>query len=737
MSEQVTTPLDALEDAIKARNLDLIEEAWIDLAAGGTQHLSTLINQTDAIAKAISPAQASLLLQMLAPDLIAAGNVKEAFDTLQAAASHTPTDRDVRGQIIECARQLHEGSPMLERAIELSKITEYVDLRRALGIFNAVVAIQVGNYVYHESGWGVGEIVEVDEEEEALFIDFKERSNHRMLFAAMGQMLQSIDSEHYLVKLTFDPDDLKAMGKNDPAGLVKKVLQDEGRTLKARQVKSKLVGPVFSTAGWTKFWTAAKIQLRRDPAVDLGPGNNPDIKLLKTDVATYEDSMVRKLRDARTVIKKVGMVRDYLDHRGDGDASAFLVPALSELMPRLISDIANKERFVLIMMYQDMLKELPPQNDMQIPTPVLFLQGVEDVSELLEEAEIDDYRKGAMPVIQEAQPETWQDTYRDILVSKSSILWDAAYRGLASQKDHARIDSAFKEVYREREEKPENFAWFCRSGVLGRIPTEVLNHSRVDFLEYMFIQLDKLGSERGTQNLGTEARLLAGKVRQIILTELGDNVKKLFEEAGINRTRQILGLVSHNRGLTEAQRFTVETLAYTVFPKLDVAEEKKPHEDEDSIWVTENGLSKRRGELHDLLQVELPQVARDIGKAKEFGDLSENAEYTASLEKQAQLAGRAEAMEVELKKAKIIDSGVIADSQVSIGTRVTLRNAERRFMETYTILGPWDADSEQNIVSYRAALAQGLIGCKQGEERTIDLPDGRITYQVMAIVEAV
>ena len=63
MSEQVTTPLDALEDAIKARNLDLIEEAWIDLAAGGTQHLSTLINQTDAIAKAISPAQASLLLR--------------------------------------------------------------------------------------------------------------------------------------------------------------------------------------------------------------------------------------------------------------------------------------------------------------------------------------------------------------------------------------------------------------------------------------------------------------------------------------------------------------------------------------------------------------------------------------------------------------------------------------------------------------------------------------------------
>jgi transcription elongation factor GreA len=374
---------------------------------------------------------------------------------------------------------------------------------------------------------------------------------------------------------------------------------------------------------------------------------------------------------------------------------------------------------------------------MQIPTSVQFLQGVENIPELLEEAEIDDYRKGAMSVIQEAHPETWPETYRNILVSRSSILWDTAYRGLSSQKDYARIDSAFKEVSREREAKPENFAWFCRSGVLGRIPSEVLNHTRVDFLEYMFIQLDKLGSERGTQNLGTDARLLAGKVRQIILTELGENMKKLFEEGGITRTRQILGLVSHNRGLTEAQRFTVETLAYTVFPKLDVAEEKKPHQDENSIWVTENGLRKRRDELYELLQVELPQVARDIGKAKEFGDLSENAEYTASLEKQAQLAVRAAAIEEELKKAKVIDSDIIVENAVSIGTRVTLRNTERGFMETYTILGPWDADSEQNIVSYRAALAQGLIGCKQGEERTIDLPDGLITYEVMAIVEAV
>lgn len=735
MTEQVATPLEVLEDAIKTRNLDLIEEAWIEMA-GGTQSLNTLINQSDGIAKAVSPAQASLLLQTLIPDLIAAGNIQEAFDTLQAAAVHTPTDRDVRGQIIECARKLHEGSPMLERAIELSKITEYVDLRRALGIFNAVVAIQVGNFVYHESGWGVGEIVEVDTEEEAIFIDFKERSNHRMMFAAMGQMLQSIDSEHYLVKLTFSPEDLKAMGKDEPAKLVKKVLHDEGRSMKARQIKAKLVGPVFSSAGWTKFWPAAKTQLRRDPAVALGPGNNPDITLLKNDVATYEDSMVRKLRSARTILAKVGMVRDYLAHRGDGDAPKFLVPALAELMPRLISDISNKERFVLIMMYQDMLKELPPQNDMKIPSPIDFLRGVEDVSVLLEATEIDDYRKASMPVIQEAFPEIWPDIYRNILVSKSSILWDTAYRGLASLKDHARIESAFQEVYNKREDMPENFTWFCRSGVLGRIPAEVLNHTRVDFLEYMFIQLDKLGSERGTQNIGTEARLLAGKVRQIILTELGDNMMKLFEEAGINRARQILGLVSHNRGLTEAQRFTVETLAYTVFPKLDIAEEAKPHQDENSIWVTENGLRKRRDELHDLLQIELPQVARDIGKAKEFGDLSENAEYTSSLEKQAQLATRAGAMEEELKKAKIIDSSLITENEVSIGTRVTLRNTERGFMETYTILGPWDANSEEKIVSYRAALAQGLIGCKQGEEREIDLPDGRVTYQVMAIVEA-
>jgi len=727
----------ALDEAIRNRDREQTEEHWMELAQEETAHLDSFLTYSDKIAKSGAAPQASLLLQMLVPDLMSAEKYEDAYGILKKAASHTPTDRDVRGLLLDCIKRRDEGNAMLDKALESSRLAAPSDMRKGLEVFESFIGLREGGYVYHDAGWGVGQISEIDFEADEVFIDFKTKQNHRMAFAAMGKMLKQLEADHLRVQLEYDPDTLKDLAKSDPSELIKKVLRDEGRSLNLRQIKALVVGPVISTSGWSKWWTSVRAKLRRDPSVSVGSGSNPTLELQR-EVVTYEVSMLRKFQAARSLTEKISAIREYMAHKSEVDAPQFLAPAMAELLMKVAStQTLPPDRFCIVMTYGDVQSSLQEQDAANVPTPDQLLRETEDIPSLLEKLGIEDYRRRVVEILPKSHVETWTGIYRDTLLADVPNVWDAVYRGLVSNKRQDLVHDAFEEVYRRRDEKAENFAWFCRGAVLGRIPASILDHSRVDFLEYLLILLDKVGSERGTETVGQDARQLATRLRHVIFNEVGDGLSKILEDAGQDRTRQLLGLVEHNRGLNDNHRIAIETKAYTLYPRLDVEEDTKPHEDEDSVYVTEAGLRKREDELHRLVSVELPQVAEEIGAAMTFGDLSENAEYHAAREKQQQLANRASAMETELKKAKVITPDLIRENQVCIGTRVTLRNAERGFLETYTILGPWDSDFENHVISYRAALAQGLLGQTKGDTVTIDLPEGTATYEIMAVVSAV
>jgi transcription elongation GreA/GreB family factor len=108
--------------------------------------------------------------------------------------------------------------------------------------------------------------------------------------------------------------------------------------------------------------------------------------------------------------------------------------------------------------------------------------------------------------------------------------------------------------------------------------------------------------------------------------------------------------------------------------------------------------------------VEIPENKKEIGRAREFGDLSENFEYKAAKERQDQLYQRTRMLEADIKKTQLINHGAIDTSRVEVGTKVTLKTAETGSMISYTILGRWDTDLGRNIISNEAPVAKALIG---------------------------
>jgi transcription elongation factor GreA len=150
---------------------------------------------------------------------------------------------------------------------------------------------------------------------------------------------------------------------------------------------------------------------------------------------------------------------------------------------------------------------------------------------------------------------------------------------------------------------------------------------------------------------------------------------------------------------------------------------------EDVIYATEEALRRKKDELDKLLSVEIPLNKKDISRAREFGDLSENAEYKAAKEKQDQLYQKLKTLEAELPKVKIIDPAQADAGRVSVGTRVTIKDVISGEEKTYTILGRWDTDLERNVISNEAPTAQHLLRKTAGEKVVLN----GVEYEIVRI----
>lgn len=133
--------------------------------------------------------------------------------------------------------------------------------------------------------------------------------------------------------------------------------------------------------------------------------------------------------------------------------------------------------------------------------------------------------------------------------------------------------------------------------------------------------------------------------------------------------------------------------------------------------LTAEGLQKYKDELTHLVDNVRPQVTQEIKEAKEQGDLSENADYDAARNKQAEVEGRIAYLKNVIENARIIEHN---DSDtVGLGSTVTLKFLDEEIEEEYKIVGPAEADPEAGKISNACQLSQAIIGHVEGEVVTV------------------
>ncbi len=149
--------------------------------------------------------------------------------------------------------------------------------------------------------------------------------------------------------------------------------------------------------------------------------------------------------------------------------------------------------------------------------------------------------------------------------------------------------------------------------------------------------------------------------------------------------------------------------------------------------MTPEGYDRLKEELGRLKSEERPRIIREIGTAREHGDLSENAEYHAAKDRQGMIEARISELESKIGLAEVIDITNLSGEHVQFGAKVTVVDEETDEESTYQIVGADEAEVNEGRLSVSSPLARALIGKSTGDSIEINTPGGTRFYEILAV----
>lgn len=600
------------------------------------------------------------------------------------------------------------------------KIAPSISLKR----LKVLSKLEKGALCY-EKTWGFGKVKRVDDFYERVTIDFIEKPHHEMAMAYASETLEMINDDHLLARLHCDTDALKAMLKEDPAEVVRITLRSYG-PVNLLSLKDYLVDDVMPESDWKSFWDAARRVLKKDPLVYIPTRRAEDITLLESADKHLQDQFnsLKSVRDPEGIIAKIDQLEAdnlFKDLSAENsvvlaDQLAFAIWGAEGKHPNLVArallmaynynvvseDVTIGERKV------DVMETLTALLEPDVLFAALVKMPVRSVS-------------GLLALAADKTPDVLAQNLIGILpklsisVVAESIIW------IKNVGHEADLVDFTKNILAERKATPTLMLWIMRNiesvEAWGHSDRAELLRQGFDAIEWpdMSYQLTAQHQIRALFESGTW---------------FAEHMQPLTHEQRI----VMLNLVQNCRGWEDADKRGVLAGIIKTYPELQKAvgaaedTEEKP-KGRFTSWRT---YRERQADFKKLMEVEIPDNAKEIAVARSYGDLRENSEYKYAKEHQRILYLRQEEMEDDLKNVKGHDFSGINIEHAGMGTMVTIRRPDNR-EEQFCVLGEWDRDENLNIISNLSRLAQMLDGHVVGDKVSLPADNGEETCEILAI----
>lgn len=667
-----------LRKSIESGDLERVEDAWLEHLANAPHDLEYFVAVARSLLGQGEEEQARMLLGLVDENLREGSEWDERLTLLQTGGSLLYADHEeLHAAILDSLTSLYAASPSRDGLIEkvglhrapqdIPKTWDKVTRLRGLLQFELGTPVAM-------KGKGVGRVAEVNLQLDSIKVDFVDGKELRVGFAAAPKLLQALAEGHLLRRKLEEPEVLRAMVREEPGELLRLVLEAGEGALTAAEVRETLAG-VVDEGDWSSWWTAA----RSDPRVLIRGGGRQTYEWAATgeDAAdAIRQSFEHAALDGRIDLFRRNSSRDpelaqWMAERmaDDGQAAAADAPAVA------LSIWAALEREGLAPAEADWSPEALVDAS---PQPQSLIAAVQDRA----------LRERTLALVRERRDD-----------------WTTVFRG-----------------WMDREEEPKLLAYLLgalREGdpeIAARFVDDVISQPRKRPAAFVF--LAELAAEDEGVQRRNPLRLLQGLVRAGADTAFGTlrvRLRKLWEDGDV--LRGVIGRLDEKQA-AQAHRLldTAPIEEYLRQPYKNAIEMRFPslgRQDQDLFYATAAALEKRRAELKDLLENEIPANRKAIEVAREMGDLRENFEYKSARQRHEFLSARATSLDGDLRRARVIDLSRADPDEVRIGCTLRLTDGDEE--RSVTLLGPWESHPEDSIYSYDSELGRKLLGAKPGE----------------------
>jgi len=669
------------------RQYDKLEDRWADLITEANTATDKYFAITDVVNECGESNRASLLLEILSEYYETQGRYDQALEVQKHMLRYQHENEVIRKKIIKLYTKIHAGAQYLEDYLTLSGLNKKEPIMKAIQAFEEYIRYDIGQYFFFER-YGMGRVVDVSPKTKEIVIDFERKKRHFLSLDIARGLLTPVNAQHFLYQKLKKIEKLKALAASEPVELIVLLLTSMHQPLSASQIKTHLSG-IVEKEELNKLWERVRKALEKHDNIRVAG------KTVKTYayIASAEDKKLQAIEN----FHKVGIREKYQL----AEEYAKKMPAVFEqLLPHLVklgNQIQKKHPGVAL----DILMLLENSSHAGLQYSPRHILHTSIPEEILEDMANHEHQSRLLSILKETYPDRWIDMICELVFTTDDFkLLDL----LIGQLENAprKQEDVYHKILAMPKQYPKQFQWMLKrieTGSLGEYMKPTLIPRLIDSLEYV----------RGVK----------ATVKKILSLA---NFDAMIKQAQIDEANRIRETVTKSSVLTEYEKKNLMRIIEHHFPELTARQT-------DIIYTTEAALERKKQELKHILTVEIPENKKEISRAREFGDLSENFEYKAAKEKQDQLYEKVKSIESDIQRAQLIEHHKIDTKCVAVGTKISLKSLKDKSTVVYTVLGRWDTDLTKNVISNEAPLACSLLDKKVGDRIQID----GVEYEITAI----
>ena len=581
---------------------------------------------------------------------------------------------------------------------------------------DALTDLVAAGFCTHRS-WGFGKITTVDTLMAKITIDFQSKPGHSMDLGFAAKILEPLSSSHILARKATDLSGLKRMGALRHLELIKLVIESYDGKATVAQIQESLVPDVIEE-DWKKWWSDAKKEMKSDGHFQL-PVKKTEPIVYHAEELSPAEKLMSNIRDAKGLKAQLAAAGEL--YKGIGDLENKDV-VLDEVVAILNSAIKNHLRLKPSLALEAVLL----RDAIRTGSGVQSQEGELVANDIFEKTDslagvIEGLsavkQKLALEAFREAHPDTWVDTYLKMTNETGFRLVGEMVQILIDTGHFNKFKGHLTKLISKRKASTDLMLWIGknRSDSFADILGPDVFHAMMAAIEN-----DRF-EDRKTSKLG-----------DLILSDQ-ELITDLIGFADIELVEDLVRALKATNCFDDMDKRSLLGRIVKEFPSIQSMISGDQAKEDNALIVSWPSLERRKLEYEELVKEKIPANSKEIAVARSYGDLRENHEFKAAKEMQKLLLSRKGELEFDLTRARATDFSDATTDQVTVGNKVDVTNLETNKQETFIVLGAWDGDPDNQILSYLTPLGQAFLGKKPGDEAKLEVDEESRRYRVDSI----